>query len=95
MVIFSAGCFAWLKYETNNNIFLAAAASCMSIVPYTILLLSGPEKILFPLANMKQKTTSTPPPHDIERALSRWEVANMVRILFPLVSGVMVLVSKM
>jgi hypothetical protein len=40
----------------------------MSIVPYTILLLSGPEKILFPLANMKQKTTSTPPPHDIQHS---------------------------
>ncbi|GAQ12286.1 hypothetical protein ALT_9607 [Aspergillus lentulus] len=95
MVVFSAGCFAWLKYETNNNIYLAAAASCMGIVPYTILLLSGPEKILFPAANMKEKTTSTPAPHDIERALGRWEVVNMVRILFPLVGGVMVLVSKM
>ncbi|RLM00355.1 hypothetical protein CFD26_108556 [Aspergillus turcosus] len=95
MVIFSAGCFAWLKYETNNNIFLAAAALCMCIVPYIILLLSGPEKILFLWANMKQKSPSTPHPRDLERALSRWEAANMVRILFPLVGGVMVLVSKM
>ncbi|GIJ90420.1 hypothetical protein Asppvi_009374 [Aspergillus pseudoviridinutans] len=95
MVIFSAGCFAWLKYQTNNNIYLAASASCMCIVPYTILFLSGPEKILFPAANMKQKTLSTPEPREIERALSQWEVANIVRILFPLVGGVMVLVSKM
>ncbi|KAF7156264.1 hypothetical protein CNMCM5623_009657 [Aspergillus felis] len=95
MVIFSAGCFAWLKYETNNNIFFAAAASCMCIVPYTILFLSGPEKILFPCANMNQKTPSTPNPREIGQVLSQWEVANMVRILFPLVGGVIVVVSQM
>ncbi|GFG16578.1 hypothetical protein IFM5058_08029 [Aspergillus udagawae] len=95
MVIFAAGCFAWLKYETNNNIFLAAATSCMCIVPYTILFLGGPERVLFPSANMKQETPSTPNSREIERALGQWELANMVRILFPLVGGVMVLVSKM
>ncbi|PKX89948.1 DUF1772 domain-containing protein [Aspergillus novofumigatus IBT 16806] len=95
MVIFSAGCFAWLKYETNNYIFLAAAALCMCIVPYTSLFLSGPERILFPWAKTKQKSPSTPNPREIEKALSQWEVANMVRILFPLVGGVMALVSKM
>jgi hypothetical protein len=67
----------------------------MCIVPYTILFLSGPERILFPSANMKQETPPTPNSREIERTLSQWEVANMVRILFPLVGGVMVLVSKM
>jgi hypothetical protein len=67
----------------------------MCIVPYTILFLRGPEKILFPSAEMKQKSRSTPKPREIEQALSQWEVANMVRILFPLAGGVMVLVSKM
>ncbi|RAK83051.1 hypothetical protein BO79DRAFT_161829, partial [Aspergillus costaricaensis CBS 115574] len=95
MVIFLVGCFAWLKYKINNNIFLAAATSCMCIVPYTILFLSGPERVLFPWANMKQKIPSTPNSHEIEQALGQWELANMVHILFPLVGGVMVLVSKM
>lgn len=94
MVVFSAGCFAWLKYQTNNNLYLAATASCMGIVPYTILLLSGPEKILFAAANGKQRTESAGL-RDVEQALRRWEVANLIRILFPLTGGVIVLASKM
>lgn len=95
MVVFSASCFAWLKYQTNDNIYLAAAASCLGLVPYTILILSGPEKVLFAAANTKQRTESTPVLGDIERALARWEIVNMIRMLFPLAGGAIVLGSKM
>jgi hypothetical protein len=96
MVVASAGCFAWLKYQTGNNLYLAAAASCMSIVPYTILLLGGPEKILFAAAKLKQETESAPIfLRDVEQALRRWEVANAIRIIFPLAGGVITLMSRM
>ncbi|KAL2838535.1 hypothetical protein BJY01DRAFT_250909 [Aspergillus pseudoustus] len=94
MVVFSAGCFAWLKYKTNNNVFLAAATSCLCIVPYTLLFLSGPEKILFPAASMKEKTLSSPNPGDVERALGQWGAFNMLRTLFSLAGGMTVLLSK-
>lgn len=94
MVIFSAGCFAWLKYQTNDNVFLAAASSCLCVVPYTILFLSSPEKILFPIANMKDRTPPSPNSGDVERALGQWGLLNMLRTLFPLVGGMTVLLSK-
>ena len=94
MVISSAACFAWLKYQTNDNVYLAAASSCLCVVPYTILFLSGPEKILFPIANMKDKTPSTSNPGDVDRALGQWGLLNLLRTLFPLVGGMTVLLSK-
>lgn len=94
MVVFSAGCFAWLKYQTNKNHFLAAATSCMCLVPYTILFLRGPEEVLFPAASLEEKTTTGPDSDDVERALGRWERVNLVRTLFPLVGGVTVLLTK-
>lgn len=93
MVVFSAVCFAWLKYRTNNNLYLAAAASCMSIVPYTILILKSSEKIIFSVANVKK--TDSAPLRDLESALKRWEIVNAVRVLFPLAGGVLVVASKM
>ncbi|KAL2825354.1 hypothetical protein BDW59DRAFT_172431 [Aspergillus cavernicola] len=95
MVVFSAGCFAWLKYQTHDNIYLVAAASCMGIVPYTVLFLSGPEKILFPAANTKQRAESAPVLRNVEEALGRWEIINMIRMLFPLAGGAILLGSKM
>jgi hypothetical protein len=95
MVVASAGCFAWLNYQTNNNLYLAAAASCMGTVPYTILLLSGPEKILFPAANEKLKSGFAPALRDVEQGLRRWEAVNIIRILFPLAAGMMVLASRL
>lgn len=58
MVVASAGCFAWLRYQTDNNLYLAVAVSCMSIVPYTVLLPSGPEKFfsLWPMQNRRMNT---------------------------------------
>ncbi|KAL5359967.1 hypothetical protein BJX96DRAFT_174851 [Aspergillus floccosus] len=94
MVVASAGCFAWLKYQTNNNIYLAAAASCIGLVPYTILFLSGPEKILFAAAKVSE-TRADPVLRDVEQALGRWGVVNAIRVVFPLAAGVMVLASKM
>lgn len=94
MIVFSAGCFAWLRYQTNENHFLAAATSCMCIVPYTIVFLRGPEEVLFPAASMEEKTKISPCSDDVERALDRWGCLNLVRSLFPLVGGVTVLLTK-
>ncbi|KAB8067968.1 hypothetical protein BDV29DRAFT_196037 [Aspergillus leporis] len=91
MVVFSAACFGWLKYKTNNNVYLAAATSCLSIVPYTIVLLSGPEKILFATASQIQKPTSASACEDARQALHRWGAVNMLRAMFPLVGGILVL----
>ncbi|KAL4770018.1 hypothetical protein BDW60DRAFT_224463 [Aspergillus nidulans var. acristatus] len=93
LVVFSAACFSWLKYKTNNNLYLCAAASCMSIVPYTALILSVPDRTLFAAASAKHKSHLVPSMREVQQALGQWDLINAVRLLFPLASGLIVLVS--
>jgi hypothetical protein len=93
LVVFSAVCFGWLKYKTTNNLYLCAAASCVSIVPYTVLILSVPEKTLFAAASAKHKSHFVPSMREVQQALSQWELISAVRLLFPLTGGVIVLAS--
>lgn len=84
MVLFSAACFGWLRLETRRNTFLAAATACLSIVPYTIMVLKRSEKILYAAAAGSDHETDR-----VESAISSWEVWNMVRTVFPLIGGLL------
>ncbi|KID60176.1 hypothetical protein MBR_10441, partial [Metarhizium brunneum ARSEF 3297] len=94
MVLFSTACFAWLRYQTRRNVFLAAAASCASLIPYTIVILSGPEKILFAALD-KRKGEMSPEVVEVRKAIVQWGNVNMFRAVFPLVGGLVALAAEM
>lgn len=94
LIILSTGCFAWLNYRTGQNSSLAAALSCASLVPYTIILLSRPEKILLAAAHSKEQDSSAPGIFEVRQALSQWGAINMSRVIFPLLGGLLGLISS-
>ncbi|KAL3441849.1 hypothetical protein BJX65DRAFT_299433 [Aspergillus insuetus] len=71
LVVFSAACFSWLKYKTNNSLYRCAAASCMSIVPYTVLILSVPERTLFAAVSAKHRSHLVPSMREVQQALGQ------------------------
>ncbi|KAK9438395.1 hypothetical protein VB005_07955 [Metarhizium brunneum] len=94
MVLFSTACFAWLRYQTHRNVFLAAAASCASLIPYTIAILSGPEEILFAALDTR-KGERSPEVVEVCKAIVQWGNVNIFRAVFPLVGGLVALAAEM
>ena len=92
MVVFTAVCSLWLRYQTGKNIYLAAAMSCLAIVPYTVLLLTGSERTILS-SNSQREKPSQGHASSISHGLRQWKTRNMLRGLFPLIGGVCILVS--
>lgn len=96
LVLISAGCFAWLKYRTSHNIYLAAAASCLAVTPFTVCLLARHEGFLSAAALVNvtgDKEKESIRAGEIREALGSWGFCNMVRAVFPFVAGVVGLTS--